>query len=135
MKIGFTGTSDKVPAKQIYLLNAFCEDITEYYKGDIELHHGDCINADAIMHAIAVSLDWDITIHPPNIRTKRALCNTGRIIEVRKPLPYLERNHEIVDATVRLIAVPKGPEIMRSGTWATVRYARKLNRPIKFILP
>jgi len=133
--IAFTGTSDKVSAKQIWLLNAFCEKLDEYYGGEIELHHGDCINADAIAHAVAVSLDWDIVIHPPNIRTKRAFCNIGRIVKVHKPLPYLDRNHQMVDETVRLIAVPKGLEIMRSGTWATVRYARKLKHPIKFIYP
>jgi hypothetical protein len=48
----------------------------------------------------------------------------------------LERNRDIVDATVALLAGPDGNrERQRSGTWATVRYARGIgNRPVA-ILP
>ena len=56
--------------------------------------------------------------------------------EVRDPLPYLERNRAIVDACDILIACPKGmQEEQRSGTWATVRYARRRDRPIVIVWP
>jgi len=50
--------------------------------------------------------------------------------------PPLTRNHDIVDCTELLIACPKSmKEELRSGTWATVRYARKLERPVIIIYP
>jgi hypothetical protein len=46
------------------------------------------------------------------------------------------RNHDIVDETELLIACPgELAEAVRSGTWATVRYARKLGRPIVIFWP
>ena len=46
------------------------------------------------------------------------------------PKDYLDRNHDIVDQTDLLIATPKeNTEVLRSGTWATIRYAKKINKP------
>lgn len=55
--------------------------------------------------------------------------------EKREPLPYLARNCVIVDEADILLACPKGPEEQRSGTWATVRYARKQNKRIVIVYP
>ena len=41
----------------------------------------------------------------------------------------------LVDACEVLLATPKGPEKLRSGTWATVRYARKVGKRIVIIEP
>ena len=41
-------------------------------------------------------------------------------------MPYLERNKNIVNAVDFIIAAPDGPEKVRSGTWSTVRYAKKV---------
>lgn len=46
-----------------------------------------------------------------------------------------KRNHDIVDATEWLIATPKKFEEIRSGTWATVRYAKKVKKPVTIIWP
>jgi hypothetical protein len=49
---------------------------------------------------------------------------------------YLPRNKNIVRATASLIATPfEFVEILRSGTWSTVRFARKLGKPVFLILP
>ena len=73
-------------------------------------------------------------IHPPNIKDKRAFCNDYRFSFPEKP--YLERNHDIVDNSDVLIATPKeSVEQIRSGTWATIRYAKKLNKPIMIMEP
>jgi hypothetical protein len=98
-----------------------------------ELHHGDCIGADA--QANDEAEDWGIyiVIHPPINTTKRA-NRTGNWYH--EPLPYLVRNKNIVNNTDMLIACPgEDAEQLRSGTWSTVRYARKLGRPIKIVLP
>ena len=55
---------------------------------------------------------------------------------VHTPKDYLERNHDIVDETDMLIATPgEEQEVQRSGTWATIRYARKQKRTILTIYP
>src|SRR6185295_3683952 len=70
--------------------------------------------------------DW------PAMQSKAAIAASGQMRACRKPL---DRNHDIVDETQMLIAAPKGPEEQRSGTWATVRYARKLGRRIVIVWP
>lgn len=50
--------------------------------------------------------------------------------------PYLVRDKKIVKDADVMIATPHSyVEIVRSGTWATVRYARKAGKPIYLILP
>lgn len=49
--------------------------------------------------------------------------------------PYLKRNIDIVDNTDILIGCPSGEEIVRSGTWHTIRYAKKQNKKIMMIRP
>lgn len=55
------------------------------------------------------------------------------------PLPYMERNRAIVDASDVLIACPYEivePEFGRSGTWSTIRYALTIpNFPVVIIWP
>jgi len=48
----------------------------------------------------------------------------------------LERNRAIVDETDILLAAPlESEEQLRSGTWATVRYARKQHKTVLVIFP
>jgi len=109
-----------------------------------EFHHGDCVGADEEAHAIIWAmvqdegLDCLIVIHPPTDEKFRAFCGVVRDphVEIRAPKPYLERNHDIVDETEVLIATPgTHQEMTRSGTWATIRYARKRYHPIGLIEP
>jgi predicted Rossmann fold nucleotide-binding protein DprA/Smf involved in DNA uptake len=45
---------------------------------------------------------------------------------------YMLRNDELAHGCTHLVAFPEGSkEQRRSGTWSTVRRARKLNRPVK----
>lgn len=89
-----------------------------------EFHHGDCEGGDAEAHDIAFELGLRIVIHPPINERKRAFCQGAAL--VLPPKDYIQRNHDIVDVLELLIAAPKtDEEELRSGTWATVRYARK----------
>ena len=98
-----------------------------------EFHHGDCIGADREAHDVAEERDMVVVIHPPSIVTKRAWRFA---VETREPKPYIERNHDMVDECWYLIATPGEPEEqLRSGTWATVRYARTVGRCIWLALP
>lgn len=93
-----------------------------------EFHHGDCIGADFEAAHIARKLGYTIVCHPPTIDAKREFFPS----DVTFPaLPYLARNKAIVNATEVLFAAPKETEeVIRSGTWATVRYARKVGKPV-----
>ena len=131
--IGFTGTQEGLTKQQTQVL----KEALEYY---IELgwhtqfHHGDCIGADREFHNLAKEYGFYIVLHPPDISTKRAFCSDVRFTYPVKP--YLERNHDIVNSSDVLIVCPKTKEeVIRSGTWATYRYANKLNKSILLVEP
>lgn len=101
-----------------------------------EFHHGDCIGSDAEAHDIAEELGFEIDIHPPDNPSKRAYKIPSPGIPVRDKLPYLVRNKNIVRATDQLFAAPgEDTEQLRSGTWSTIRFARKLGKPITIFFP
>lgn len=51
-------------------------------------------------------------------------------------IPYLQRNKVIVDRCGVLVAAPgEAQEQLRSGTWSTIRYARRVGRPVIMVLP
>ena len=125
---GFTGTQAGMTQKQ---MAAFAAVLDASVRG--EFHHGDCVGSDEQAHDIAHKLGYRIVVHPPTIGDKRAY-KEGDI--ARAVAPYLTRNHDIVDDTTWLIAAPRGfKEELRSGTWATVRYARKLGKRVWVIWP
>lgn len=96
--------------------------------------HGDCIGADLQVATIARSIG-EITIvgFPPDKDHKRAFFDSDI---TRSPAPYLERNHAIVDEADLMICFPKGfNEELRSGTWATIRYAKKTETNMVVIFP
>lgn len=128
MKIGFTGTQKGMTNEQsVSVFKILCE----YYP--IEVHHGDCVGADEDFHKIAQGCKIYTIIHPPVIDDLRAFCKGN---EHRPPKPFIERNHGIVDETEVLIATPKErKEELRSGTWATIRYAYKIGRKILIVWP
>ena len=93
--------------------------------GASELHHGDCVGFDRQANNVARSLGIKTVSHPPNNHSFRANCQSDIILPEK---PYLERNADIVMAVDFLIAAPDGPEKVRSGTWSTVRLAKRLNK-------
>jgi hypothetical protein len=128
MRIGFTGTRLGMTVAQRMRF----ADLLAGVAG--ELHHGDCVGADTGAHSIACDLGLRIVIHPPDDPKLRAWCRPAD--RTLAPKPYLQRNRDIVLDTECLIAAPgEAVEQLRSGTWSTVRYARKLGRPIWIINP
>lgn len=136
MKIGFTGTQKGLTIVQRSNLLKYLAECTE-------LHNGFCIGADEeclmMFDLMANTLPTSRTIigHPP-IKTNKMskfrpeFCR----FEFRQAEEYLIRNHHIVDACEKLIAAPElMSESLRSGTWATVRYARFKKRPIVILWP
>lgn len=96
-------------------------------------HHGDCIGADAQAHSAAVRV-CEIHIHPCTITAKRAWCAGAHLMSI--PLSPLDRNKMMVDDCEALIATPRlMVEELRSGTWSTIRYARKCRKPVHIVWP
>jgi hypothetical protein len=127
--VGFTGTREGLTLAQSYSVEQLLrEDILT-----LTAHHGDCIGADADFHVITKSLGFVVHGHPPINPSKRALCSFDSMEEEEK---YIERNHDIVDVVDWMIACPSGyKEELRSGTWATIRYARSLYKPGCIVWP
>ncbi|MBI2405091.1 hypothetical protein HYV22_02835 [Candidatus Gottesmanbacteria bacterium] len=130
MRIGITGTAKGATQAQKEFLEEFFQ-----LNPPEELHHGDCIGVDAEAHDICrrVSPSTKIIVHPP-LDPKARAFKQGDIVLPEKY--YLDRNHDIVDQVDFMIACPKtSKEELRSGTWATVRYARRAKRPIHICWP
>lgn len=132
MKIGFTGTQRGWTIRQ---RESFRSVITNAQEPITEFHHGDCVGADMDAHdEVRILLpNCTIVIHPPINDAKRAFC-IGDI--VMPEASYEQRNRQIVVSTQYLIATPKEDAMqVRSGTWATVRFARGIKREGLIILP
>lgn len=130
LEVGFTGTRFSMTDAQE---DAFRDELRDYVLGlnPWRFHHGDCIGADAQAHEIVKQAGGITVAHPCDIVTQRAYCAAN---VVHPPLPPLTRNRVIVNDTSVLFATPQtGQGLIRSGTWSTIRYARKLERPICII--
>lgn len=127
--IGFTRTQEGMTDAQKLALRKLLDG------GAGEFHHGDCVGADSEAHDIADECGYSIILHPPTNHSKRAWReNPGHMM--RPVRAYLDRNKDIVMETSSLIAAPlEEKEQQRSGTWATVRFARKIGKPVFLILP
>lgn len=128
MKVGFTGTQKGMSARQVREFLVVLEDLKPK-----EFHHGDCIGADSEAHELVRKYfpKVAIHIHPPLNMNKRGWnMDAKRIYDSKE---YLQRNKDIVNQTDVLVAAPAGPETLRSGTWSTVRYARRLGKPRRIL--
>ena len=136
MKIGFTGTAKGMTGSQrlalAHGLQAF---------DPTEAHHGDCVGADTEFHNLIRQLfpQAKIVGHPgfPESDSRRANNSCDEV----RPIPNggpLKRNRNIVDEVDFMFATPlQDNEVLRSGTWSTVRYAGRpnVNRPLMIIWP
>ena len=126
MKLGYAGPQIGMTAAQLQAVTmAVCE------MRPNEAHHGDCIGGDQQFDAICRGR-FKRVAHPPINPEKRAWCDAEVIMPAK---PYLERNTDVAQVDT-LIATPRGyQEYTRSGTWSTVRRARKAGARIMLVLP
>ena len=121
------------------------EQIVTFIKTMIELrdnqgmkvfHHGGCIGADREAHNIVHDLGYLIYVHPCDIKDKQAVLPDNTVLGLFEEKPPLVRNKDIVKACDFLVAIPgTRDERVRSGTWATIRQARKMRCDHKIIYP
>lgn len=130
-RVGFTGTRDGMTVPQH---EQFARWVREHVPS--QFHHGECRGADE--QAV-----WEVTrhsavvvvAHPCTLRGERAKTAVGLSAFTHPVKAPLVRNRDIVNACDVLLACPKGPEELRSGTWMTVRYARKAGKPVVIFWP
>lgn len=138
--IGFTGNRNGFNQSQAERFERMLRDlknVKDAYGSNyfVEFHHGCCKGSD--LQAADMFRKWfpdsKIVQHPPVVKSW-AVINENDVILPSKP--FLDRNFEIATRCDFLVAVPKErEEQLRSGTWATVRYARKLNKPVEILYP
>ena len=131
LTIGFTGTQLGMTIEQSDAVKRIVKELRNNIE---EVGHGDCIGADAEFHKIAMEFKIPVILHPPIKDDKRAFCKG--YIESFPKKDYLVRNRDIVDNSDVLLATPKSSsEEVRSGTWATIRYALKKKKLVIIIFP
>lgn len=132
--VGFTGTRKGLNEKQESLIVFFLTTVTKATAEEVLIRHGDCIGADAEFHKLAQKAGLEIELHPSNLKEQRAFCKGAKV--VHEPKHPLERNHDIVDSSDILVAAPgEVEERLRSGTWATIRYALRKQKVVILITP
>lgn len=98
-----------------------------------DFHHGDCIGADNQAAKGARLAGFRIIGHPPAVSAKRAFFPSDELWPVAD---YLVRNRAIVNQSQEMLATPgEMTEQLRSGTWSTIRFARRIGKPCHVILP
>lgn len=133
MRIGFTGTRRGMTPAQKTAFRAFIE-----RSRPTAFRHGCCVGADADAAEIVREILGAAGIiigHPSDIPAMTSRAAELSCGEVHPPEPPLDRNRIIVDHSEVLVACPNAPEKLRSGTWATVRYARRTEKRNVIIWP
>ena len=137
MRLAFTGTRAGMTVPQMEVIEDLLRNRTEW-----KAHgNGLCLGADTQMFTLVLNLRPDMARKgfPSDIPTAQARHYYDQCHELDPIRPPLERNQVMVDWATGgglLLATPKEKvEQLRSGTWATVRYARKADLPIIFVFP
>ncbi len=126
--IGITGTENGLSVRQSCSVSLLLQFIRPRF-----LRHGDCFGVDYQVANMADSLGIPTVSHPPIINKLRASHKSTIVLPCK---PYLVRDKDIATQVDLLIACPEEDhEILRSGTWSTIRYARKANVPRIILLP
>ncbi len=136
VSIGFAGSKRGTTLKQRDRVREILGKLHEEY-GAIKGHFGDCIGSDTEFRNLCRIFGREKVVlvsHPPKDTRWRAFCEAD---ETREEKPFLERYRDIVNESNLLIVTPKNQsgEILKSGTWATIRYARKKGKKVFVIRP
>jgi hypothetical protein len=135
--VGFTGTSDGMTNAQTLEIHMLLGDLQAFVRSQ-RAHHGLCVGSDAQFHKLAKAMNYLVIGHPGvNAQGQPAKRATDLVCDATHPETfYLDRNVQIVIESAVLLATPKTmAEELRSGTWATIRSARRQKRPRIIVFP
>lgn len=133
--VGFTGTrAGCTKAQHAAMAKVLFEQSRMSFA---RLDHGCCDGADREAHAVWRRHRGVVRFRPGNrFQYEWAVEHCQDMESVFGVMPYLERNRLIADECAVLVACPaEMVEVMRSGTWATIRAARRVNRAIYLVRP
>ena len=106
--------------------------------GVSEVNQGCCIGSDDELTQLVRESFSGIRIvgHPCNLYVQTSRRAIKQSDHVTSRQPPLDRNRRMVNLAQVLIATPSmGHEEVRSGTWMTIRYARKAGKRILIVYP
>jgi hypothetical protein len=127
MRLGFCGSREGMTHAQKMYCITYISTLAPTWAG-----HGDCYGADVDFHRICQAQGIDIHIFPSWLKS-RAHCDGFALCDPEKG--PLERDRDIVIWADKMLATPKGEEEIRSGTWSTVRYSKRMGKIVTIIMP
>ena len=130
--LGYTGTQLGMNRMQLAAVEAWCAELALQHD-EIVAHHGMCVGGDEQFHHIARRLGFQIVGWPCDLTDKQAQLTVDQRMPVTRPLI---RNRRMVVHLTELLAAPaQRSEVLRSGTWATVRAAYRAAVPVTIVYP
>lgn len=106
-----------------------------YGRGFRTLLQGCAVGADEACALLAEQTGYLVEGHPSNVRSQISVPALICCDRLHRPAPPLVRNRVMVEAAALLLACPAGPEVLRSGTWSTIRHARRIRRQHWLLFP
>ncbi len=111
-----------------------------YGRGFRTMHNGVAVGADEAAALLAKECSFRVVGFPSDVPSQVSAAACEACDELRPVAPPLDRNKTMLDegrraGTAILLACPAGEEVTRSGTWATIRYSRKVGVPRWLIQP
>jgi predicted Rossmann fold nucleotide-binding protein DprA/Smf involved in DNA uptake len=128
VRIGFTGTRRGMNEIQTTNLDKL---LHQHKFSSRWFIHGGAVGADTQAHNIAKRFGYKIKIFPCHSTSLSLFAD-----EMAPVMPPLSRNRLLVLDCDLLVATPfEDEEVLRSGTWATIRFARRVKRKIILLFP
>ncbi len=125
IRVGFSGTRHGMSTEQRTAVGRIFMGLPASW-----LLHGGCVGADEEAHVIAGTLGLKRAVMPSTLKNYQMREELRRAADwVAPPDEPLNRNRFIVDNAHMLVAAPNTVDAPRSGTWATIRYARSVDLP------
>lgn len=145
MRVGFTGTRRGLTARQRIAVKAWLDQLSVVYTGGSakfdqrrSFIHGGCVGADEEAQKVALDAGYDVAVFWGDDPKQQMLPppSGDRRFTTHARQPMLARNRDIVDGCDVLLVAPRArKEVLRSGTWATYRYAQKVGRDCIMLWP
>lgn len=131
--VGMTGTRKGLTDAQRKALSITLRVL--FGKGMKTLSQGCCVGSDAQAARMAKQSGYLLVGRPGHLAAlvdeeAAALCDV-----FHPPEDTLVRNGKIVAEAAVLVACPEAEEVVRSGTWSTIRKGRAAKRPIVIVWP